>query len=67
MGLREDIQTVLNSYNQEVASGTPDFILAGFLLDSLAAFDKATRERDRWWGFEPLIAGSVPAVGDTTA
>jgi len=33
----------------ENASDTPDFILAQYLSDCLAAFDKAVRERERWY------------------
>lgn len=47
--LRQDLAGVLNSYSQENGSNTPDFILAGFLLSCLGAFDGATNARSRWY------------------
>lgn len=61
--LREEIQTAINRASAENESGTPDFILASFLTDSLQAFDNATNLRDRWWGFNPKIGGTIPAKG----
>lgn len=59
--LRDEIATVLNRASSENESGTPDFVLAEYLVDSLAAFDKATNIRDRWWGHDPKIGGVIPA------
>lgn len=47
--LREAIERAINRFSAENGSNTPDFVLAEFLLDSLAAFDKATKRRDEWW------------------
>lgn len=60
--LRQELEHLLNRHSRENRSGTPDFILAGYLVRSLAAFDAATKERDKWWGFVPMIGGTVPAV-----
>lgn len=76
MKLRTEIERVININNAEAGSNTPDFILAEFLTDCLAAFDKATKERHRWYhsdGDQPELipadpsAGSLPDghVGDT--
>jgi hypothetical protein len=48
MGLKEDIEYLLNSYSRNNNSITPDFILADYIENSLQAFEKATRQRDIW-------------------
>ena len=53
MSLRDDIVAAINRNSTENGSHTPDYILANYLATCLAAFDKATRARDRWHGFEP--------------
>lgn len=42
------LEETINRYSMENGSNTPDFILAGYLVGCLRAFDLATRERDRW-------------------
>lgn len=48
-GLRTEIQRAINRVSAENGSNTPDFILADFLVSCLAAFDRATIERQRWY------------------
>jgi hypothetical protein len=48
--LKKDIETVLNVACAENESNTPDWILANYLLSCLEAFDKATQQRDEWYG-----------------
>lgn len=48
--LRQDIETVINCHSAEGGSDTPDFILAEYLTDCLAAFDKAVNARESWYG-----------------
>jgi hypothetical protein len=50
----ERLQELINSYSMENGSDTPDWLLAQYLTDCLAAFDKATKERDRWYRFSAL-------------
>jgi hypothetical protein len=50
MSLRDDIGNAINASSAENGSNTPDFVLAEYLTDCLAAFDKASRERERWYG-----------------
>lgn len=50
MSLKDDIAMVLNRHSAENESGTPDFILAQFLVGCLAAFDDAVRRRETWYG-----------------
>jgi hypothetical protein len=40
----------------ENGSNTPDFILAGYLTACIGAFDRATAERDKWYGVK-LVPG----------
>jgi hypothetical protein len=48
--LRGEVKVAINRVSAENESDTPDFILAEYLVDCLAAFDKATRARDEWYG-----------------
>jgi len=50
MKLEREIAQILNKYNEEAASNTPDFILASYLTDCLAAFDRAVKKRAEWYG-----------------
>ncbi len=49
-GLLKEIEQVINRYSTENRSNTPDFILANYLIASLAAFDQATNRREEWYG-----------------
>lgn len=51
--LEKDLAGVLNSYSQENASDTPDFILAEYMLACLAAWNQGVQKRDKWYGREP--------------
>ena len=44
-GLRADITDAINRNSAENGSNTPDFILAGFILQCLQAFDTAVNTR----------------------
>lgn len=52
--LRSRIEKEINITSSENGSNTPDFILAEYLTDCLVAFDKATKQRDKWYGFKNL-------------
>ncbi len=54
----QDIEQIINARCLENESMTPDFILASYLKDCLATWNKATRERDQWWSHKPSIGGS---------
>lgn len=58
--LRKEIETSINRASAENGSNTPDFILAEYLVDCLAAFDKASRAREKWYGkgLSPRVGGS---------
>lgn len=48
--LRERIELAINCTSSENGSDTPDFILAEYLTDCLAVFDKAVSAREKWYG-----------------
>lgn len=45
---RQELEHLINKHNGENGSDTPDFILADFLSECLAAFDKAANAREKW-------------------
>ena len=61
--LRHEIEKAINRYSRENASDTPDFLLAEYLTDCLAAFEKATRERERWYGRYVVDKPGAPGMG----
>ena len=44
------IKGVINKYSEENPSNTPDFILAMYLSNCLAAWNQATQQRETWYG-----------------
>lgn len=60
--LRGELAGVLNAHSVENRSGTPDFVLAEYLIGCLDVWDAAIKARDRWWGFEPKIGDTILAV-----
>lgn len=46
---RNKLEKLINSESIENSSDTPDFILAEYLVNCLAAFDKATNTRTNWY------------------
>lgn len=55
---RKDLESLLNQHSKENESDTPDFVLAEFLIRSLAAFNAATKRRTTWYA--PAAAVKVP-------
>ena len=48
-----ELQSVINRFSKENGSNTPDFILAQYLSDCLATFNKAVQSRENWYGRDP--------------
>ena len=46
--LERELAAVINKHSLESASNTPDFILAKFLIECLAAWDAAMQKREEW-------------------
>lgn len=59
MSLRKEIEDALNRASAENASNTPDYVLAGFLMMSLEAFDAAAMARDAFYGIRPSPGTAV--------
>ena len=60
--LRTEIEHAINCNSAENGSDTPDFILAEYLTDCLAAYDRAVTAREKWYGREPK-AVDAPDIG----
>ena len=45
----QELAQIINKYSRENISETPDFILAEYLSACLDAFDKAERQRQKWY------------------
>jgi len=45
----DELRTLINKYSKENSSDTPDYILAEYLNDCLAAWDKAIGARRNWY------------------
>jgi hypothetical protein len=52
MSFAVELRNLINKYNRENGSDTPDFVLANYLLACLEAFDEAMTERACWYGRE---------------
>ena len=48
----KDLEDVINRHSRENGSDTPDFILAEFLAFILEVFNRTSRQRDKWHGFD---------------
>lgn len=59
--LAYELTALLNKHSVENDSGTPDHILAVYLLGCLTTFEVAIKARDQWWKHEPKIGGIIPA------
>lgn len=51
--LRQAIEHCINRHSAENGSNTPDFLLAEFLMDCIATFDKTVNAREGWYGRTP--------------
>jgi hypothetical protein len=55
----EELSKLINRFMRESNSDTPDFILAQYLDDCLAAYEKASKRREQWYGKGLRIDGIV--------
>ena len=63
---KQQVEILINQFSQENGSNTPDFILAGYLLSCLNAFDNAVRKRDQWYGVH-LMPGNTFFIAECRA
>ena len=52
---REELMVLLNSHSMEGGSGTPNFMLADYLMGCLEAYTKTVRQRSKWYDHEDYI------------
>ena len=50
LDFRTELMHLLNRFNMESRSNTPDMILRDFICDALRAFDTAVNQRENWYG-----------------
>jgi hypothetical protein len=46
----KELENLINKYNLENKSNTPDFILADYLITCLKNFEKTSKRREKWYG-----------------
>ena len=56
---RKELERLINRESRESGSNTPDFILAEYLIDALAAFDRAVMRREQWYGRDPAYGSDL--------
>lgn len=49
-GFYNELAALLNKYNREKDSDTPDYILANYLMECLKTFNNITKQREKWHG-----------------
>jgi hypothetical protein len=52
------LERLINTYSQENASNTPDFILAQYLSGCLKVWNACVTDREKWYG----RTGTTPAT-----
>jgi hypothetical protein len=52
MDLEQKLSALLNEESREADSGTPDWILARYMMTCLREFEAATRRRDEFYEFD---------------
>lgn len=50
ISFEEDLRQVINRHSAESPSGTPDYILAKYLVEQLKNFNEAVTTRAEWRG-----------------
>lgn len=59
--LEQDITRAINSHSRENYSNTPDFLLATFMMDCLAAAERMVTAREKWYENPPRSPASADA------
>ena len=48
--LVRELASLLNKHSEEKRSGTPDFMLAEFMLGCLTVYENTISAREKWYG-----------------
>lgn len=59
---KDELEELINRYSMENGSNTPDFILAEYLSEQLALWDKVITRRERYYGREPKPVETSPVL-----
>ena len=49
---KSELECLLNRYSKENDSNTPDFLLSEYLIDCLEVYNKALKNRDKWFNID---------------
>ena len=49
----KELENLINKYNKENGSDTPDFILAEYLLGCLETWNNSIKKREKWYDRVP--------------
>jgi hypothetical protein len=60
-GFERELEALINRFSGEQESGTPDFILARFLVSCLITWNASVERRELWYGRQLQLNS---AVGD---
>lgn len=60
---RSELKSLLNKFNIEGASNTPDHVLADYLIRCLDNFTETTQNREAWYGVK-LRPGANNAISN---
>jgi len=52
---KDELTCLINKHGIDVEISTPDYIVAEHLMESIKVYNQATKERDKWFGFNPDI------------
>jgi len=55
----DELKDLINRYNVENNSNTPDFVLSQYLVHCLAAYETAIHSRNKFYGRQESIFGTV--------
>ena len=58
---QHELEQLINKHSLENESGSPDFILAEYLLDALDAYNDAIKKREAWYG---RVLSCAPQLGN---
>ena len=59
-----ELEELINRHSYENGSNTPDFILARLMQDCLEAFNRASNDRENWYGKRLMIGNPPPQNGN---
>lgn len=65
LGFDKELESLINRYSMEAGSNTPDYILVGYIKNSLENFHQAARLRDNWYGGKRSVNNDQAEMWET--